>query len=143
MYSYPVILSPVEDGQYMAEFPDIPEALSYGKTKEEALLWAEDALHEALDQYMSMRQDIPRPSLNLTTMLNVNLTPMIGIKLCVYQTMREQGITQDKLAKLLSCDPKQVRRLLDIFHNSTLEQLTTVLEVLGYRLEMTAKPIFA
>lgn len=147
MYTYPVILTPLDNGDVMAEFPDVPQALTYGANAEQALSFAQDALTEALGQYMEMRLDIPRPhSTTLTeqpegqssTSHAVEVAPMVGIKLCIYQTMREQSMSQERLARLLTCDARQVRRLLDIFHNSTIEQLTAALEVLGYKLEMRA-----
>ncbi|WP_156908095.1 type II toxin-antitoxin system HicB family antitoxin [Desulfovibrio cuneatus] len=50
MYTYPVTLTRMQDGQYMVEFPDVPQALTYGKTKQAALAAAESALYETLDQ---------------------------------------------------------------------------------------------
>jgi len=47
----------------MAEFPDLPEALTYGENEDLALQWARDALYEALDQYMTMRRDLPAPGI--------------------------------------------------------------------------------
>ena len=141
MYTYPVTITRLENGQYMAEFPDVPQALTYGASEALALEWAQDALHEALDQYMDLRLDIPTPRHTAEGKPNVSVAPMVGIKLTIYQAMREQGITQERLASLLTCDAKQVRRLLDIFHNSTLEQMTTALAVLGYRLEMHTESI--
>ena len=138
MYTYPVILTRLENGQIMAEFPDVPEALTYGETEELALDHARDALYEALDQYMTMRKDIPAPG--PVKGHSVPVEPMVGIKLGIYEAMREKGLTQDRLASLLACDARQVRRLLDIFHNSTLPQLVMALEVLDYRLEVQTVP---
>jgi antitoxin HicB len=141
MHTYPVTLTRLENGQIMAEFPDVPEALTYGENDELALQWAQDALHEALDQYMTMRRDIPTPG--PVAKRGVSVAPMVDIKLSIYQAMREKGVTQERLASLLGCDARQVRRLLDIFHNSTLPQLIAALEVLGYRLEARAMPAIA
>jgi antitoxin HicB len=138
MYTFPITLTRLENGHIMAEFPDVPEAITYGENEELALQWAQDALHEALDQYMAMRRDIPAPG--SVEMRGISVAPMVGIKLSIYQAMREKGITQERLASLLGCDARQVRRLLDIFHNSTLPQLTAALEVLGYCLEARAMP---
>ena len=138
MYTYPVTITRLENGQYMAEFPDVPEALTYGENEELALQWAQDALHEALDHYMAMRRDIPPPG--PVAKRGVSVEAMADIKLHIYQSMREKGLTQERLASLLGCDARQVRRLLDIFHNSTLPQLIAALEVLGYRLEMQVMP---
>lgn len=58
----------------------------------------------------------------------------------IYQLTRAQNISQEHLARLLYCDARQVCRLLDIFHNSTLEQMNLALGVLGYELEMQGIP---
>ena len=141
MYTYPVTLTRMQDGQYMVEFQDVPQALTYGKTKQAALTAAESALYEALDQYMDMRKDIPTPSHMGANEPHVSVLPMVEIKLTIYQAMKKQGITQDALAQRLHCDARQVRRLLDIFHNSTIKQLEAALAVLGYRLNMQATPL--
>jgi antitoxin HicB len=140
MYTYPVILTRLENGQTMIEFPDVPEALSYGETEALALDNAQDALYEALDQYMTIRKDIPTPG--IVTEHRVSVEPMVAIKLSIYQAMREKGLTQDRLASMLGCDARQVRRLLDIFHNSTLPQLIAALDALDYRLEVQAVPAY-
>jgi antitoxin HicB len=61
MLNYPAIIK--RDGnQWMASFPDIPEALTSGETREEALVMARDALIPALDFYFEDKRDVPRPS---------------------------------------------------------------------------------
>ncbi len=140
MYTYPVALTRLENGQIMAEFPDVPEALTYGETEELALVHAQDALYEALDQYMTMRKDVPAPG--SVGGYSIAVEPMVAIKLSIYQAMREKGLTQDRLASLLECDARQVRRLLDIFHNSTLPQLIAALKALDYRLEVQTVPAY-
>ena len=123
----------------LPDFPDLPEALTYGENEELALQWARDALYEALDQYMTMRRDIPKPG--PVEHRGISVEPMVGIKLSIYQAMREKNVTQERLASLLGCDARQVRRLLDLFHNSALPQIIAALEVLGYRLEARAVPM--
>jgi antitoxin HicB len=48
--------------------------------------------------------------------------------------MRDARLTQSALAERLGCDPRQVRRLLDLDHNSRLDQLEAALAALGKRL---------
>lgn len=132
MYAYPVILTPLENGHIMAEFPDVPEALTYGETEQAALAWAADALQVALSGYMDARRDIPAPSAPAPGHPTVAPAPMVGIKLCLYQAMREQGLSQTALANRLHCDARQVRRLLDLDHQSTFTQLLDAADVLGF-----------
>jgi antitoxin HicB len=59
---------------------------------------------------------------------------MAAAKLAIYQAMREANLTQSALAEKLGCDPRQVRRLLDLDHHSRLNQLDAALAALGKRL---------
>ena len=63
-YIYPCDLTPdVEEGEgYVVTFPDVPEAITGARTKEESLVLAEDALAVALGAYVENREDIPIPS---------------------------------------------------------------------------------
>ena len=58
---YPVILTP-DDNTILVTFPDVPEAVTYGDTKEEALDRARDALRTAFDALLSDGKTIPAPS---------------------------------------------------------------------------------
>jgi len=134
MYDYPVTLTPLDNGDVMASFPDVPEALTYGENGAFALEWAQDALHVALAGYTDDHQDIPVPSLPAPGQPTVSPSPMVSLKLALYQAMRDQGVSQLRLAGLLHCDARQVRRLLDLDHQSTVNQLMDAAEVLGFRL---------
>ena len=82
--AYPVNLT--KDGKkIIAEFPDVPEAITQGKNKENALEWAQDALIVALSGYLDDRQDIPQPSKPKPGQLTIVLPPMIASKLSIYQ----------------------------------------------------------
>ena len=59
---------------------------------------------------------------------------MAAAKLAIYQAMREKGVSQVELARRLGCDPKDIRRLLDIMHRSRLDRLEEALAALGKRL---------
>jgi antitoxin HicB len=69
----------------------------------------------------------------------VALPPMAAAKLAIYQTMRDQGVTQVELAGRLDCDPKDIRRLLDLMHNSRLDRLDRALAALGKRLSIEVR----
>ena len=63
-YAYPCILTPdEEEGEgFVVTFPDVPEAITGGNTREEALMMAQDGLAVALGMYVKSRQEIPVPS---------------------------------------------------------------------------------
>ena len=53
------------------------------------------------------------------------------MKLAIYQGMRDQGITQTALGECIGVDSRQVRRILDLDHNTVLSQLVRALNCLG------------
>ena len=112
-YVYPVSIRKGRDGQYLARFPDVPEALTDGATKAEAYLEAKDALAEALMSRMADKEDIPAPSEPRGRLLPVALDPTVALKVALYDAVREQGLTIADLARLLGVDHKEARRLLD------------------------------
>ena len=59
--NYPVMIE--RDGDaWMAYFPDLPEALTGGDSREEALAEARDALVTAFEFYFEKNRPIPLPS---------------------------------------------------------------------------------
>lgn len=134
LMEYPVELTEDENGAVIAEFPDVPEARTIGADKENALVWARDALTLALSHYMEERRDIPVPSAPERDQPVIALPPLEATKIAIYQAMREQHVTQARLAEMLNCDARQVRRLLDLHHASRMDQLDAALQALGLRM---------
>lgn len=62
IYAYPCMLTPDEDGGLVATFPDVPEAITGGPNRSQALEMAEDALATALAGYVHEKWEIPAPS---------------------------------------------------------------------------------
>ena len=62
LYAYPCELTVDEDGAYVATFPDVPEAITGGKNRAEALTMAADAIDTALEGYIHQGWAIPTPS---------------------------------------------------------------------------------
>ena len=52
IYAYPCQLTPDEDGGLVVTFPDVPEPITGGSDRAEALAMAEDALATALAGYV-------------------------------------------------------------------------------------------
>lgn len=133
LQAYPVNLTKDDEG-YVVQFPDVPEAITVGADVDNAIQWAQDALVVALSGYIDDKKDIPKPSKPAKKQLTVALPPMAASKLAIYQAMRNNNVSQAQLAEKLNCDARQVRRLLDLDHNSTLDQLASALRVLDKQL---------
>ena len=131
LQSYPVIFIHDENDTIIAEFPDVPEAMTVGSDEKNAIAWAQDAMIVALTGYIEERRDIPPPSKAKKGQKSVHLPPQIAMKLAIYQSMRDQKVTQAALGECLGVDGRQVRRILDLDHNTTLSQLNSALRCLG------------
>ena len=82
-YAYPCVLTSEEDGGYSVSFPDVPEALTCGKDRDEALAMAEDALAVALGAYVQGREDIPEPGPRSPGQGIVAVPPVVAAKLAL------------------------------------------------------------
>jgi antitoxin HicB len=139
MLIYPVILTPDENGTIMASFPDVPEALTCGVDVTDSLRMAADALLTAFEFYFDDRRPVPKPSKPEPDQQVITLSPLAVAKLAIYHAMLEANVSQVELADRLGCDPRQVRRLLDLYHNSRLDQLEKALKALGRRLVLEVR----
>jgi len=86
---YPVDLQLDTNGQYLAMFPDIPEAVTAADTKEEALVMAVDALESALDFYFDENRLVPLPSRVKRGQAFVDLPATVAAKAMLHKEMLE------------------------------------------------------
>ena len=56
------------------------------------------------------------------------------MKLAIYQDMLDQGLTQTILGESIEVDGRQVRRILDCDHGTSLSQLNRTIKCLGKEL---------
>jgi antitoxin HicB len=134
MRAYPASLTPDPNGGFTVTFRDVPEAITEGDTREEALLRAEDALESALAMYVAGNEPLPPPSKPEPGEAMVPLSALGMAKTALYEAMREQGVGRAELARRLRWHLPQVSRILDLRHASRMEQVETALAALGLRL---------
>src|SRR5262245_31342481 len=135
-FTYPVELSDQPEGGYLVTFPDVPEAITQGDSREEAIEQAIDCLEEAMANRMAMKLDIPEGSLPKKHQVTVTLSATLAAKAALYLTVRMARLSNTALAKRLDCDEKEVRRLLDPHFKSKIPRIEQVLRQLGRRLEI-------
>jgi antitoxin HicB len=134
MLRRPVTLKRDTNGTMRVEFPDVPEANTFGEDIAEALIHAVDALESALSMYVQDRRDIPKPSPVKARGKAVILPALTEAKLALDSTMRANRVGKAELARRLNWHLPQVDRLLDLLHASRLDQLEAAFRVLGKRL---------
>src|SRR5438067_8059894 len=134
MRAYAATLIPDPDGGFTVTFRDVPEAITEGDSREEALLRAEDALESALAMYVTAKEPLPAVSAAEPGEIMVLLSALGMAKAALYEAMREQGVARAELARRLRWHLPQVKRVLDLRHASKLEQIEAALAALGLRL---------
>ncbi len=132
-YTYPCSLTPDhEEGEgFVATFPDVPEAITGAKTREETLALAQEGLAVALGMYVYCREDVPIPRPVAAGQLLIPVPPIIAAKLALYTAMRKQGITNVALASRLQLSEDAVRRLTNPRHRSHISQVEQALQAVG------------
>ena len=141
--AYPANLRSYPDGTVGVFFPDVPEAATAGKTRTAALKAAEDALTLALSSYVDDGRTVPDGSRARRGQVLVYLPPLAALQLAIHDAMVRQGITQAALASRLGVDGRQVRRILDLDHESKLSQLEAALGALGLRAAVAVEELAA
>jgi len=71
----------------------------------------------------------------------VVLPPRAAIKLAIHEAMCEQGVTQAQVGEMLGIDGRQVRRILNLDHESKLSQLEAALAALGLRASVSVTKV--
>ena len=131
-YTYPCVLTPEEDdGGFNVTFPNVPEALTCGDDRAEALEMAEDALVVALCAYVDNDEALPVPSEAEEGQVMVAVPPIVAAKLALYTAMRKQGITAGELADRLGLSGDAVRKVMDPDYGSHLTQVEKALRAVG------------
>ncbi|QBX68695.1 type II toxin-antitoxin system HicB family antitoxin [Serratia quinivorans] len=132
---YPVKFEHDETG-WCISFPDIPEALTGGSTREEALEMAQDALVTAFDFYFEDRRPVPMPSADGEEFVDVPAS--VAAKVLLLNAMIATGTTPAELARRLGTRPQDVNRIVTLSHATKIDTIEAALKALGKRLEITA-----
>ena len=125
-------MTPEEGGGFVVSFPDVPEALTSGETKAEALGEAVDCLITALGGYIEAWRRLPKA--RATRGEPIHLPSMVVAKLELYEAMQREGLTVVALGERLSLTESAVRRLLDLDHRSHIGTLKRAMAALHQQL---------
>jgi antitoxin HicB len=134
MRTYPATLIPDPDGGFTVTFRDVPEAITEGDTRDDALLRAEGALESALAMYIAVKEPLPASSEAEAGEAMVPLSALGMAKTALYDAMREQGVGRAELARRLRWHLPQVSYLLDLRYASRMQHVEAALAALALRL---------
>ena len=121
-------------GNIVVTFPDVPEVVTQGRGEADARAMAEEALGLALLSYLVRRKPLPKPRAKGRNLVDIAVAPDVAAKLAVLESFAAAGISKSELARRISKDEKEVRRILDPKHPTKLPALTSALRALGKRL---------
>jgi antitoxin HicB len=121
-------------GNVVVTFPDVPEAVTQGRSQADARAMAEEALGLALLSYLVRGKPLPKPRAKGRDLVDISVAPDAAAKLAVLESFAAAGITKSELARRIGKDEKEVRRILDPKHSTKLPALTAALRALGKRL---------
>lgn len=133
-FQYAAILKKEQGGGYTVRFVDLPEAITSGTDRRDALAQAADCLEEAIAGRITDGLEIPRPSAPRRNQPLVTVPAPTAAKAALYVGMREAKVKNTELARRLRCDEKEIRRMLDPRHPTKLPRIQRALEALGKRL---------
>lgn len=138
MLTYPATITPDGKG-YLVQFPDVPEALTQGRTREQALDLAADALRTAMDFYFEDGRSVPMPSRVKRGQVGVELTASVAAKVLLLNTMLQEHVTPAELARRLHTSPQSVNRLVDLGHATKIDTVADALRAMGRHMELAVR----
>ena len=137
MFMYPLTLTADRKASgYVVTFHDIPEAITQGDTKEEALVAAKEALESALDFYFEDKRTVPAPSKPKRGQHVVELPASLSAKVLLLNEMIAQNVRPAELARRLHTTPQEVNRLTNVRHTTRIDGIAAALQALGKHLDM-------
>jgi len=133
-FGYAVKLTPADEGGFVVTCRDLPQLVTQGEDRADALVEAADAMDEVFAAYMEVGLLFPAPTKVRRGEHLVTPPAETVAKAALYVAMQEAGITKVQLAKKLGVDEKEVRRLLDPHYGSKLPRIAQAIHALGHRL---------
>jgi antitoxin HicB len=130
MLEYPVKLDEAADGVTLT-FPDVPEAITDGRDREEALGHAVDALLTAVMIYEADRRAFPLPGKVKAGAPSVRLPITASLKVFLHNAMVEQGMRKIDLMRATGWASPQVDRILDPRYASKVDLIEAALAATG------------
>jgi antitoxin HicB len=140
MLSYPVKLTPDDNGTILVTAPDLPEVSTFGADKADALVRAADAIATALKGRIRAREAIPAASAPRRGQQRVRLPAIVATKLELYRAMIETRTRKADLARKLGVHAPQIDRLLDLDHKSQLDQIEAAAKAIGREFHIELRP---
>lgn len=126
-----------EGNEFLVTFPDVPEAITTGATREEALTMAVDALVTAMDFYFEDRRTVPLPSPVKRGQVDIELPASVAAKILLLNELVASGIRNAELARRMRTTAQEVTRLTNLHHPTKIDTVARALNALGRTLDLS------
>ncbi len=136
-YSYRVSLQDDPDGGVLATFADVPEAVTHGSDRDDAIRSAREALAVALFGYLKEGRKLPTAKRKSGTLVAPQATDVL--KIAVVEAWEESELSKTEFARMLGVDEKEARRILDPDSATKADRLEDALSVLGRKLHIAVE----
>ena len=123
-----------DDGQFTVTFRDIPEAITFGSTIEEALDMAQDALETAMEFYFEDMRQVPTPTKAKKGEYAIELPLSMASKVLLLNEMIAQKVKPVDLARKLGTTRQEVNRMTNLHHATKIDTVASALKALGKEL---------
>lgn len=125
-----------EGNEFLVTFPDVPEAITTGATRDEALAMAVDALVTSMDFYFEDRRAVPLPSPIKRGQVGIELPASVAMKVLLLNELVDAGVRNAELARRMGTTAQEVTRLTDLHHPTKIDTIARALKTLGRSLDL-------
>lgn len=129
---FAVKLTKDDNGTYLVTFPDLPEAITFGDDKHDAMKRAVECLDTLLAHKMKQGEEIPAAKKKGGAVITPS--PRVATKALLYKAAKKDKVSKAELARRLNWKYPQVDRLFNPYHASHIGQMTAAYEALGKRM---------
>lgn len=134
---YPVKLDKAKEGGYVVSFLDIPETLTQGDAREEALEMAQDALLTAFQFYFEDNEKIPEPSEITGDYIEIELPVSVVAKILMLNLFVDSKLTRSELARKMGVKKQEITRLFNLQHSTKIDTINQAIIAMGSKLSIS------
>lgn len=138
-YIFAAKIDPDPDGGFLVTFPDVPDAITGGKSIVESRANAVEALGLALRGYLASDLPLPKPATTQKGLVSIPVDAVTALKLAVIETFNASGLSKSELARKLGRAENEARRILDPDHPTKLPLLQAALAALGKEIVVSVR----
>ena len=136
-YGYRVQLNDDPDGGFLVQCIDIPELITSGEDRTEALWMARDALYVALTCYFDDGRPLPEAKASEGDMVY----PIVSdcLKLAAMEAYRKSGLSVSAFSERVGVSPKDLKAVLDWGVESKSEAAERILMMQGHKAHLSVE----